>query len=255
MSGLVSTSLVDGVLTVTLQRPESRNALNLALIAEIGETFARWHEREDIVVAVLTGAGEKAFCAGGDLKELMAIREAPEAAAFATSTRAALDRIRRFPVPVVAVVNGDALGGGAELALACDIRIATANARIGFLQSSLGITTSWGGGSDLFRLVPSGKAVHLLATAELMTAGRAEQFGLFDAVAPVGEGAGDTFISGYIARLARRKPQVMRAIKALAIGHRFGASATEQAATETAEFTTTWIHEDHWAAVAAMSKS
>ncbi len=254
MTALVSTEFIGGVLTVTLQRPESRNALNLALIAEIGATFAHWRDRDDVVVAVLTGAGEKAFCAGGDLKELMAIRDEPAAAAFATSTRAALDQIRRFPVPVVALVNGDALGGGAELSLACDIRIATANARIGFLQSSLGITTSWGGGSDLFRLLPSSKAVHLLATAELMNAETAQQFGLFDAVAPAGE-AGAEFVSGYIARLAKRKPQVMRAIKALAIGHRFGASAAEQSATETAQFTTTWVHDDHWAAVAAMSKS
>lgn len=253
MTAFVSTSFTAGVLTVTLQRPESRNALNLALIAEIGATFAAWEAREDVVLAVLTGAGDKAFCAGGDLKELMAIRDEAAAAEFASSTRAVLDRIRRFPVPVVAIVNGDALGGGAELALACDIRIATANARIGFLQSSLGITTSWGGGSDLFRLLPSGKAVHLLATAELLNAERAQLYGLFDDVAPAGE-AGADFVGSYLARLAQRKPQVMRAIKALAIGHRFGASAAEQAATETAQFTTTWVHDDHWAAVAAMSK-
>lgn len=254
MTGLVSTNFAEGVLTITLQRPESRNALNLALIAEIGATFLKWRDREDVVVAVLTGAGEKAFCAGGDLKELMAIRDEAAAADFATSTRAALDQIRRFPVPVVALVNGDALGGGAELSLACDIRIATANARIGFLQSSLGITTSWGGGSDLFRLLPASKAVHLLATAELMKADRAHEIGLFDTVAPAGD-AGKAFVEAYIAKLAQRKPQVMRAIKALAIGHRFGASAAEQSATETAQFVTTWVHDDHWAAVAAMSKS
>jgi enoyl-CoA hydratase len=253
MTALVSTDFAQGVLRVTLQRPQSRNALSLALIAEIGATFAAWRDREDVVLAVLTGAGDKAFCAGGDLKELMGIRDEPAAAAFANSTRAALDQIRRFPVPVVAVVNGDALGGGAELSLACDIRVATANARIGFLQSSLGITTSWGGGSDLFRLLPSSRAIHLLATAEMLNAEQAHQFGLVDAVAPAGE-AGAEFVNTYIARLAQRKPQVMRAIKALAIGHRFGASAAEQAATETAQFTTTWVHDDHWAAVAAMTK-
>ena len=253
MTTLVSTDFAQGVLRVTLQRPESRNALNLALIAEIGATFSAWRDRQDVVVAVLTGAGDKAFCAGGDLKELMAIRDEAAAAAFATSTRAALDQIRRFPVPVVALVNGDALGGGAELSLACDIRIAKANARIGFLQSSLAITTSWGGGSDLFRLLPSSKAVHLLATAEMLNAEQAHQIGLVDAVAPAGAAAAD-FVEDYIARLAQRKPQVMRAIKALAIGHRFGASASEQAETETAQFTTTWVHDDHWAAVAAISK-
>jgi enoyl-CoA hydratase len=254
MTALLTTDFADGVLTVTLRRGDRRNALSRALIAEIGAAFTAWRDRQDVAVAVLTGEGDKAFCAGGDLKELMTIRDLPAAEAFATESRAALDTIRRFPAPVVALVNGDALGGGGELAVACDIRIAAAHARIGFLQSSLNITTSWGGGSDLFRLLRSSQAMHLLCTAELLDAAAAEAIGLFDLVAPAGE-EGAAMLSAYIRRLAKRPPQVTRAIKALAIGHRFGASAEAQAHTETARFAAAWVHDDHWAAVAAMTKN
>lgn len=134
---MVATEFADGVLRLTLARPEKRNALSDGLIAAIGATFAEWSTREDVSLAVLTGSGDKAFASGGDLKELDALRGEAEARAFAARTRAAFDHIRRFPVPVLAILNGDALGGGAELAMACDQRLALAHARIGFLQAKL----------------------------------------------------------------------------------------------------------------------
>ena len=252
MSDLVSAEFSNGVVTFTLRRPESRNALNRALIAAIRGAFSEWSVREDITLGVLTGEGDKAFCAGGDLKELMALRESGDAADFAAQTRASLDEIRRFPVPVVAILNGDALGGGAELALACDMRVAAAHARIGFLQSSLNINTSWGGGTDLFRIVRESQALYLLCSAELMDARRAMEFGLLDMVAPPGE-EGAEAIAAWIGRLAGRKPQVMRAIKSLARLRRSGAPESEWARVETEEFARTWVHEDHWSAVASMA--
>lgn len=251
MNELVSTEFDKGVLSFTLRRPESRNALNRALISAIRGAFRKWAEREDVALAVLTGEGDKAFCAGGDLKELMALRESSAAAAFAAETRASLDEIRRFPVPVVAILNGDALGGGAELAVACDMRIAAAHARIGFLQSSLNINTSWGGGTDLFRLVRYSQAVYLLCSAEALDAQRAAQFGLVDMVASPGE-EGARLIHAWIARFAARKPQVMRAIKALALLKRAGAPEAEWTRVETEKFAHTWVHDDHWAAVSSM---
>lgn len=253
MKKLVAASFDAGVLRVTLQRPEKRNALSRPLIAELAAAFREWSRREDVRVAVLTGAGEKAFASGGDLKELEALRTEEQALAFAAETRAALDTIRRFPVPVVAVVNGDALGGGAELALACDMRVAAAHARIGFLQGRLNIATAWGGGTDLFRLLPSSRALHLLCTAEILSASRALEWGLVDAVAPP-DGGGAAFLDAYVVRLAGQKPQVMRAFKALAIMHRFGATPDEKAASEGSRFAAAWVHEDHWAAVAEMNR-
>ena len=252
MSGLLGTRFENGILTVILNRAKQRNALSRALIAEIEETFASWSRRDDIALAVLTGEGDKAFCAGGDLKELMDLRGDAATREFSLTTRASLDSIRRFPVPVVALLNGDAIGGGAELAIACDLRVAAAHARIGFAQSSLAITTAWGGGNDLFRLLRFSDALHLLCTAELLTAERALQLGLINAIAPAGPDAA-SFMQAYVARLAQRKPHVMRAIKSLAVLQRFAASANEKAKEETERFVGTWNHGDHWAAVAEMA--
>lgn len=250
MSELVATAFEDGVLHVTLSRPEKRNALSNALIAAIGATFSKWSERDDVSVAVLTGAGDKAFASGGDLKELESLRSEADAVAFAARTRAALDTVRRFPVPVVAVVNGDALGGGAELAMACDLRLAMAHARIGFLQAKLNIATAWGGGTDLFNIVGPSRALRLLATAEVLGAADAQRLGVVDVVAPEGAAAG--FIKSYVTQMAQ-PPQVMRAFKSLAIMHRFGGSAEERAKREGAFFAKAWVHDDHWAAVAKMA--
>ena len=249
MSELVATAFEEGVLHVTLSRPEKRNAL----IAAIGATFSKWSERDDISVAVLTGAGDKAFASGGDLKELESLRDEAGALAFAARTRVALDTIRRFPVPVVAVLNGDALGGGAELAMACDLRVAMAHARIGFLQAKLNIATAWGGGTDLFKIVGPSRALRLLATAEILSAAEAQRQGLVDAVAPEGAAATD-FVQSYVAQMTQ-PPQVMRAVKSLAIMHRFGGSAEERAARESARFAAAWVHDDHWAAVARVAGS
>jgi enoyl-CoA hydratase len=252
VSDLVTTSFRDGVLSITLCRPEKRNALSRALIAEIAATFTAEAKRQDVSVAVLTGSGNKAFASGGDLKELQSMRTEQDAVAFAAQTRAVFDTIRRFPVPVVAHINGDALGGGAELAMACDFRVAEAHARIGFVQARLNIATAWGGGTDLFRIVGPSRALHLLCTGELLDATAAQRMGLVDAVAPSSVDAA-AFVESYIARLSVQKPQVMRAYKSLAISHRFGASAEEKAITESKNFAAAWIHDDHWAAVEAMN--
>ena len=246
----LSSEFAAGLLTVRICRPERRNALSRSLIAALGSAFRESARRDDVVAAILTGEGRKAFCAGGDLEELSTVRAAEAAAGFATDARAALDEIRRFPVPVVAVLNGDALGGGAELALACDIRIAAAHARIGFLQSSLNINTGWGGGTDLYNLLPSGQATYLLGSADILDAQRAERIGLVDLVAPPGD-AEEAFSQAWITRFTARKVPVMRAIKRLALLKRFGGSSAEWSRVETEAFAQTWVHEDHWTAVAA----
>ena len=251
MSDLVESTAASGVLRVTLRRPEKRNALNRELIAALAETFTRWRGHEDLSIAVLTGAGDKAFASGGDLRELNAVRTEVEALAFANETRAALDTIRSFPVPVVAALNGDALGGGAELALACDVRIAAPHARIGFLQGTLAIGSAWGGGTDLFRLLGSARALSLLCGADALPAERALALGIVDAVAPTGEPF-EAAVDAYVAHLGARRPQVARAFKSLAIAHRSGAASESMMAIETRAFAKTWVHDDHWTAVDAV---
>jgi enoyl-CoA hydratase len=137
--------------------------------------------------------------------------------------------------------------------MACDLRVAMAHARIGFLQAKLNIATAWGGGTDLFNIVGPSRALRLLATAEVLGALDAQRQGLVDAVAPEGPAASG-FVKSYVTQMAQR-PQVMRAFKSLAVMHRFGGSAEERAVREGACFAAAWVHDDHWTAVANMAGS
>ena len=135
---------VDGaLLRVTINRPDKRNALSLGVLDDIGAAF-RAHRNEELKCAVLTGAGDKAFAAGGDLKELDSLRTLAEARSMSSRAHEALDEIRYFPVPVIGALNGVALGGGAELAMACDIRIGAAHADFGLIQRPSPLTVTMG---------------------------------------------------------------------------------------------------------------
>lgn len=225
------------VLRVRLERPEKRNALSRSLLAEIGATFADHAADPALKAAVLTGAGERAFAAGGDLRELAAVRGEAEAMALFRDARAALDEVRAFPLPVVAALNGVALGGGAELALACDFRVAAAHAQVGFVQARLNISTGFGGGADLMRLLGPSRGLLAALRAEVLDARAAQALGLVDEVAAAGESLEDC-LERFLAPLRARAPQVIRAYKAMAISPD----------AEMEGFVRTWTHPDHWAA-------
>lgn len=233
-----------GVLEVVIDRPEKRNALSRPLLAELKAVFAAYAKRDSLQVAVLTGAGDKSFAAGGDLRELASVHTPEETRHMAENGRDALDAIRSFPVPVVAVLNGDALGGGAELAVACDFRVAASHAQIGFIQGKLNISTAWGGGSDLMRLVGPTPGLRLLASAQRLSAEEALRAGVVDAVAAPGEPL-QCALERFIAPLRAQVPQVLRAFKALAMASRRGAPPGELRALETRHLVETWVHPDH----------
>ncbi len=247
MSGMVQVASANGVLRVTINRAEKRNALSRAVLAELGQVFEGRAADETVRVAVLTAAGTQSFAAGGDLRDLAGIRTREGAAAMAAQARASLDAIRQFPVPVVAALNGVALGGGAELAVACDLRIAAAHAGIGFVQGQLNISTAWGGGIDLMRLLGPARALSVLGRGEVLGAARAHMLGLVDAVAAPDEPF-DAFVASFVAPLARQAPQVMRAFKAQALAERLGRPRAEREEIETQLFSDTWVHDDHWSA-------
>jgi enoyl-CoA hydratase len=247
---LVETTRIGGALQLTIARPEKRNALNFAAIRELGAQLDVARGDTSLRFLVLTAAGDKAFCAGGDLQEYAGIRSREATLAMADEYRQTLDALRRFPVPVIAALNGDALGGGAELALACDLRVAAAHARIGFLQGSLGITTAWGGGVDLLNAVGRSRALQLLASAEILDAPAALRIGLFHAVAETGE-TWSACVARFCAPFQQRKPRVMRGFKALAVAHAAGMERAGLTALETEHLIDTWTDEDHWQAVEA----
>lgn len=237
----------EGIVTVTIDRAEKRNPLSLGVLDSIRSLFTRLADDASIRLAVITGAGDKAFASGGDLAELAGYRTEAEARAFSLHGKAALDAIRHFPVPVVARINGFALGGGCELALACDQRFAASSARVGMIHGRLGIAPSWGGGNDLVQLLGPAKALRLMVGATMLSAAEAVAEGLVDAACPDGHDF-DTWFDAQIVPWRGHPPQVMRAYKAIARGAR-GADRSERDAVETAHFAEAWTHEDHWAAV------
>lgn len=235
----------DGVLTVTIEREAKRNPLSLGVLEAIRRIFTEAAADDTLHVAVVTGAGEAAFASGGDLKEFDAYRRREDAEALSTEGRAALDAIRRFPVPVIARLNGFALGGGAELALACDQRYAAAHVTIGYVHSRFAITPSWGGGGDLVRLLGPAKALRLFASAEVLPARAAVAMGLIDLVCPDSVDF-DAWFAERIAPFRALPRQVARALKALTAR---GSGREESDALETRHFTEVWAHPDHWKAV------
>ena len=237
----------DGVITVTINRPEKRNALSREVLAELAETFTDAARDDGLRAAVVTGAGVKCFAAGGDLRDLEGIRTRKGAREMADDAKQAFEAIRRFPVPVVAALNGDALGGGAELAVACDFRVFAHHAHIGFVQGRLNISTAWGGGVDLMRLVGPAVGLRLLSRSELIDGPEAVAIGLGDATASPDQPL-DDLVADFLAPLKAQAPQALRAFKAMAIAARFGESRADMLRLETETFSETWVHDDHWAA-------
>jgi enoyl-CoA hydratase/carnithine racemase len=239
-----------GVLRVTLNRPAKRNALSREALRELRTVFLGHGGREDVRLAVIAGAGELAFCSGGDLEEFASVQAPEDARALAAEGAGALDAIRAFPVPTVAALNGVALGGGAELALACDLRIAAPHAGIGFTHALLNVSTAWGGGPDLARAVGAGAALELLATGRTLSAEEARAAGLVQHVAPR-TGAFVDFVDRFAGALAERPPHLLRALKSLALAGRPATTEAMQRAVEEGEFVRTWTHGAHWAAAEA----
>jgi enoyl-CoA hydratase len=233
-------------LQVAINRPERRNALSLDLLDRIGEVFTHFSRDESLQCVVLTATGDRCFAAGGDLKELDAIRTEADTLAMSRRARAALDAVRQFPVPVIAALNGHALGGGAELAMACDLRVATPQAELGFLQGQLNVTTAWGGGIDLLALLGPARGLALLLEARRIPAAEALQLGLLQRVSAPHESVSEC-TDRFIEPLVQRPVHVLRACKALALEHR-RALHDRLAAVEERGFSASWVHADHWAA-------
>jgi len=171
---------------VTIDRPKVLNALNMATMRELRAVFTAIQGDPEVRVVILTGAGEKAFVAGADVNELA--RNNPiEAKAYTHQGQAVIDLIENCGKPVIACINGFALGGGCELALACTLRLASENARLGQPEVKLGIPPGYGGSQRLPRLVGKGIALEMLLTGEMITAQEALRIGLVNEVTPPGE--------------------------------------------------------------------
>jgi enoyl-CoA hydratase/carnithine racemase len=237
---MVDLEVDDGLAVLTIDRPHARNAIAL-------DTMDQLEKALDAAVGaralVIKGAGDRAFVSGGDLKELSTLRTEEDASAMAKRMRSICDQLAGFPAPVIAALNGHAFGGGAEVAVAADIRVAADDIKIAFNQVELEIMPAWGGAERLAALVGKGRALLLAGTGTTLSAVEAERIGLVDLVLPR-----PSFDEGWrsVARSLARHPatEIKRVIR--------GVSPEEAIAS----FARLWVADAHWrAAERVMNRS
>ncbi len=178
--------LSEGVALLTINRPKALNALNEETLNELEIAFAALADNDQAKCVILTGSGEKAFVAGADISAMQPM-QATRAREFAKLGHRVMNTIEKLPKPVIAAVNGFALGGGCELALACDIRLAGENARFGQPEVNLGVIPGFGGTQRLSRLVGKGRAQELIFTGDMIDAQEAVRIGLANRAVPLSE--------------------------------------------------------------------
>jgi enoyl-CoA hydratase len=202
----------EGVATITLNRPEALNAFSRELVGEIMQALEDAKNDENIRVVVLTGAGEKAFSAGADIKAMVGMNalKARELSLMGQGLCLALENLEK---PVIAALNGYAVGGGLEVAMACDLRIASENARMGQTEINIGLIPGWGGTQRLTRLIGWTKSKELVFTGRMIDAKTAEQLGIVNMVFPADEFREAT--RQYALDLAAKAPVAIKVAKAL----------------------------------------
>ncbi len=239
----------DGLALLQVERLKARNALNWAAQEAFAQAVTAVAQTPHARALIITGSGDKAFVAGGDLKELAGHLE-PEAGMRLNRVMSqALTQLTELPIPVIAAVNGDAFGGGCEILTACDLRLATPHARFSFAQVKVGLTSGWGGTARLVRLIGQSAAMELLLTGRLVEAAEAVHLGLIHRLVLAGQPVLDA-ARAWAMELMALPRQALANAKALAYlsAH---ANLAEAYAAETRLFTQLWASADHLEALAA----
>jgi enoyl-CoA hydratase len=172
------------ICTITINRPDKMNALNRETVQEIGEAVSEASANQEVRAIIITGEGPKAFAAGADIKEFVGLTH-EQGKAMAKAGQDVFASIENCSKPVIAAVNGFALGGGCELAMACHLRVASENAKFGQPEVNLGLIPGYGGTQRLIRYIGRGKALELMMTAEMLNAHKAQELGLVNHVVPL----------------------------------------------------------------------
>lgn len=234
----------DGVAVLTVDRPEKLNALDWAAMEAFHACVREAGGDRRIRALVITGAGERAFISGGDLADLQHYPRERDGRRLADLMGNALHDLDAMDIPVVAAVNGHSRGGGCEIAVACDLRIVSENASLGFVHVRQGITTAWGGAQRLKRLVGYGKAMELLLTGRIISPQEALALGMVEQVVPPGEAL--SAACRLAVEIAANPPQAVRALKRL-----LRLNASEAFAEEREALAKLWATHDHLEAVRA----
>ena len=204
----------DNIAVITINRPTKLNALNKATIQELHDGFKALNEDKSVKAIIITGSGEKAFVAGADISEFANFSVEEGGKLAAQGQELLFDFVEKLKTPVIAAVNGFALGGGLELAMACHFRIASDNAKMGLPEVSLGVIPGYGGTQRLPQLIGKGRAMELIMTAGMIDAETAKSYGLVNHVVPQAELL--EFTKGIAAKIMKNSPMAIgKAIKAI----------------------------------------
>ncbi len=231
----------EGVAVLTVDRPRVRNAISPATMDALDQAL---DAAADADVLVIRGSGDRVFISGGDLKQLAKIRTHEGAVAMAVRMRRLCDRIATFPAPVIAALNGHALGGGAEVAVAADIRVAADDIRIGFTQATLAIMPAWGGAERLAALVGRSQALLLTTTGDRLDTAEARRIGLVDRVYP--RVSFEESWRTLAHRIAASPGRPIKSVIARVAPHHHPAHELSAATA----FADLWTSDAHWAALA-----
>ncbi len=237
----------NGVATFTIDRPETRNAINYAVMEGLEQFLNQIENNPVVAFAVITGAGDRAFCSGGDLAEFHSFRTADEAFPMLSKMAGLLYRVATLPMPVIALVNGMAVGGGCEIATACDYRVVSSSTKAGFIQGTLAITTGWGGATLLFE--KDGKhdrVLRLLSEAEIHTADQLLTAGW---ATELYEGSAEDGLTRFLTKMSTIHPSVHRAYKTIAIRKWTADFMRDRMMEEARQCSMLWESEAHHQAV------
>lgn len=222
----IQLAIENSIATVTINRPEKLNALNKETIAELHAVFVTLEKNQETRVIVLTGSGEKAFVAGADIAEFAHFSEAEGKQLAAHGQEILFNLIENLKVPVIAAINGFALGGGLELAMSCHIRVASVNAKMGLPEVSLGVIPGYGGTQRLPQLVGKGRAMEMILTAGMIPAEEAFRIGLVNHVVPQAELL--NFCFGIASKIIKNSPiAISNAINAINANYKNGENGFE----------------------------
>jgi enoyl-CoA hydratase/carnithine racemase len=244
--GAVRLSVQDSVAVITVDRPGARNAISRETMDALDAALDAAAASSSVLV--IRGGGDRAFISGGDLKDLAQIRDFDGAVAMALRMRRLCDRLATFPAPVLAALNGHALGGGAEVCVAADIRVASADATIAFNQSRLAIMPAWGGAERLAGIVGRPQALLLTTAGERIDATEAHRIGLLDRVYP--RESFDGSWRALAASIAQAPAREIKKVIAAAAPHHHPDLETPAAR----EFAALWISDAHWEAADAVTR-
>lgn len=237
----------DGIAMFTIDRTEYMNAVNYAVMDGLEEFLERVEGNLEVAFVVVRGAGERAFCSGGDLSEFHGLKTADETYPMLSRMAGLLFRLSTLPMPVIALINGTAVGGGCEIATACDYRVMSSKAKAGFIQGTLAITTGWGGATLLFE--KDGKHDRVLRLLSEATVHPADQLLAAEWATEVYEGTAEEGLERFLSRMSAIHPSVHRAYKTIAIRKWTADFMRDRMLEEARQCSILWASEAHHEAV------